>query len=134
MTADTRRDVFPLRFKNPQNRDALRRIAEMTGQSMTDVAEQAIEHEVVLLAADLEERLEAALDTVRRYRPEADSQAGQEPGVDAWLDAAADGETSDLGPGLRVVGPGQSAQPGRPTIQVAHGVEALNVLAAFTTD
>lgn len=130
MTADPRRDVFPLRFKNPQTRDALRRIAEMTGQSMTDIAERAIEHEVVLLAADLEERLEAALDTVRRYRPDTDQGAS----LDAWLDAAADGEASDLGPGLRVVGPGQSARPGRPSTQLAHGAEALNVLAAFTTD
>ena len=120
MTADPRRDVFPLRFKNPRNRDALRRLSEMTGQSMTDVAEQAIEHELVLLAADLEERLQAALDVVRSYRDGSD--------LHAWLDAAAVGESSDLGPGLRDLGPGEVA----PASTVVHSREALDVLAAFS--
>ena len=86
----TRDTAFPLRFKNPANRDALRHIAELTGRSMTDIAEQAIEHEVVLLAADLDARLSQALDIVRRYQPDRD--------FDRYVEAAAEGERAGLDP------------------------------------
>ena len=89
------RDVFPLRFKNPHTRGALKFVAEQTGRSMTDIAEQAIEHEVALLGSDLERRLEEALDVVRSYRPEVD--------LDSYIHAAAAGERSDLEP-MREVG------------------------------
>lgn len=86
----TRDTAFPLRFKNPANRDALRHIAELTGMSMTDIAEQAIEHEVVLLAVDLDARLSQALDIVRRYQPDRD--------FDRYVEAAAEGERAGLDP------------------------------------
>jgi|GEM_PF-2770976 len=121
MAAEPRRDVFPLRFKNPRKRDALRRLAELTGQSMTDVAERAIEHEVVLLAADLETRRHTALDVVHGYQ--------QADGLDGWLDAAAAGETSDLGSGLRVPG---STEVGRASSTLVHGRETRDVRAAFS--
>lgn len=111
------RDTFPLRFKKPRNREALRRMAELTGERMTDVAERAIEHEVILLAADLEERLEEALTVVRCY-------SGHD--LDAYLDAAA-GDGSDLGPGLRIVA--AHASPPEPAQRSA---AALGVLAAFS--
>ena len=86
----TRETAFPLRFKNPANRDALRHMAELTGMSMTDIAEQAIEHEVVLLAVDLDARLSQALDLVRRYQPDRD--------FDRYVEAAAEGERAGLDP------------------------------------
>ena len=86
----TRETAFPLRFKNPANRDALRHMAELTGMSMTDIAEQAIEHEVVLLAVDLDASLSQALDIVRRYQPDRD--------FDRYVEAAAEGERAGLDP------------------------------------
>jgi hypothetical protein len=76
---------------------------------------------LVLLAADLEERLQAALDVVHSYR--------EDSGLNTWLDAAAAGETSDLGSGLRVLGPGEVD---RASSTVVHSREALDVLAAFS--
>lgn len=70
------RDVFPLRFKNPHTRAALKLIAEQTGMSITDIAEKAIEHEVALLGADLGGYLEAAA-------------AGERSGLDPARDARA---------------------------------------------
>jgi len=58
--------------------------------SMTDIAEQAIEHEVVLLAVDLDARLSQALDIVRRYQPDRD--------FDRYVEAAAEGERAGLDP------------------------------------
>lgn len=57
---------------------------------MTDIAEKAIEHELVLLGADLERRLSAALDVVRSYQPEVD--------LEPYLAAVASGEASGLDP------------------------------------
>lgn len=114
------RDTFPLRFKDPRNREALKRLAELTGQPMTVVAERAIEHEVVLLSADLEERLADALELVRSYAPEQS--------LDRYLDAAAGDEGSDLGPGLRAV----ATHAHNPRQQRPQGAPALGVIAAFS--
>lgn len=119
-SARAARDTFPLRFKDARNREALKRMAELTGQPMTVVAERAIEHEVVLLAADLEERLADALELVRGYTPDED--------LGGYLDAAADDGGDDLGPGLRAVA---THAPG-PRQQRAHSAPALGVLAAFS--
>lgn len=113
------RDTFPLRFKDARNREALKRMAELTGQSMTVVAERAIEHEVVLLSADLEVRLADALEAVRGYLPEQH--------LDRYLDAAADDEGADLGPGLRAI----ATDADGPSGVRAPGAEALVVLEAF---
>jgi hypothetical protein len=82
------RDVFPLRFKNPSTRAALKHLADQTGTSMNEIAERAIEHEVALQGADLERRLQDALAVVRSYRPERD--------LAAYVETVAAGEQSGL--------------------------------------
>lgn len=119
-TSPAGRDTFPLRFKDARNREALKRMGELTGQPMTVIAEQAIEHEVTMLAADLELRLTDALDVVRSYAAERD--------LDEYLDAVATGEGSDLGPGLHSAAPHADA----PRRQAPQGAPALGVLAAFS--
>lgn len=119
------RDTFPLRFKNPRNREALRRLAELTGQPMTDIAERAIEHEVTLMSVDLEHRLEEALALVRDYSVSADAPR--------YIEAAVAGEAAGLDPLSRVTAkhseaaPAMAARPkGRP------GADPYGVLAAFS--
>lgn len=92
----TSRDTFPLRFKRPQTREALKQLAAASGMSMTDVAEHAIEHEIALLGLDLERRLAEALEVVRGYT-QADVvdyltaiEAGERSGLDPMRDVAAD--------------------------------------------
>lgn len=125
--SDTSRDTFPLRFRNAHNREALRQIADMTGMSMTAIAERAIEHEVILLAADLEHRLEQALEVVRNYNP---TQS-----LESYLDAAAAGEAEgDLGVGLRAihVSGAEETEPSTRRAAAQHSSPALDVLAAFS--
>lgn len=114
------RDTFPLRFKDARNREALKRMAELTGQPMTVIAERAIEHEITLLAADLEQRLADALEVVRGYSADRD--------LDAYLDAAASGEGSELGAGLRAV----AAHADVSSQQHPQSAAARSVLAAFS--
>ena len=87
------RDVFPLRFKNPGTRAALKHLAEQNGVSMTEIAELAIEHEIALQGADLERRLAEALAVVRAYQSKRDSAdyiaavgAGERSGLDPFRD------------------------------------------------
>lgn len=117
------RDTFPLRFKDARNREALKRISELTGQPMTVIAERAIEHEVTMLAVDLERRLADALDVVRGYVADRD--------LDSYLDAAATGEGSDLGAGLRAVAAHADVSSQQPQSYPDNG-PALGVLAAFS--
>lgn len=112
------RDTFPLRFKHPQTREALKRLAAAQGMSMTDVAERAIEHEVALLGVDLERRLTEALDVIRSYTA-ADTEA--------YLDAIAAGEQSGLDPMRDVVGGTDAASPVAAPLEDPYGV-----LAAFS--
>jgi|SRR6478609_5395278 len=92
-----RDSAFPMRFKRPETKEALKQLAAAQGTSMTEVAEKAIEHEVALLGADMERRLAEALEVVRSY-----NQA--EPAdVAKWIDAAAAGEASGLDPMRDVV-------------------------------
>lgn len=123
-TPSAGRETFPLRFKDARNREALKRMSELTGQPMTVIAERAIEHEVTMLAVDIEQRLTDALEVVRGYAAERD--------LDSYLDAAAAGEGSDLGASLRAVAthaPSSSRQPQQP---VPRSAPALGVLAAFS--
>ena len=127
-TADPR-DTFSLRFKNPRNREALREMAELTGLPQTDIAERAIEHEVVLLAADLERRLEDALHVVRGYLPERD--------LDTYLDAIEQGERLDDARGLRGAAahaPAAAPPAGGSPPPAGRSPDALGVLAAFSRD
>jgi hypothetical protein len=111
------RDVFPLRFKRAATRDALRHLAAETGQSMTDIAETAIEHELALQGADLEERLTAALDVVRQYVA---------TGRDArpYIEAAAAGERLGLEPFRHARGQAQARTASRNS-------DPFGVMAAF---
>lgn len=118
-TPPASRDTFPLRFKDARNREALKRMAELTGQPMTVIAEQAIEHEVTMLAADLDLRLTDALEVVRSYAAQRD--------LEGYLDAAAAGEGSDLGSGLHSAAPHAAAA----RRHAPQGAPALGVLAAF---
>ena len=111
------RDVFPLRFKNPHTRDALKHLSEQTGVPMTDIVERAVEHEVILQGADFERRLTDALSMVRRYQPSRDA--------DAYIDAAAAGERAGLDPFRDVRATHDSRGGLRPP------VDPLGVLAAF---
>lgn len=114
----TARDTFPLRFKRPQTREALKRLAAAQGMTMTDVAERAIEHEVALLGLDVERRLHEALEVVRGYTA-ADNQA--------YLDAIAAGEQSGLDPMRDVAGGADGSSPVAAPLEDPYGV-----LAAFS--
>jgi hypothetical protein len=109
------RDTFPLRFKRPQTREALKQLAAAAGMSMTDAAERAIEHEVALLGLDLERRLSEALDVVRAYTA---------TDAEDYLAAIAAGERSGLDP-MRDMTPDNEAAVPAP-LEDPHGV-----LAAF---
>ena len=115
------RDVFPLRFKNPGTREALRHLSEQTGIPMTDIAERAIEHEVALQGADLERRLEEALAVVRSYTPGRD--------LDAYLAEVEAGEQGDLGPEMTAAHAAVAPSPDRPFEAMVP--DPLGVLAAF---
>jgi hypothetical protein len=90
------RDTFPMRFKSPRLREAVRHLAERTGTTMTDVMERAVEHELALQGADLERRLSEALEVVRSYSAADDASryiaaaaAGERSGLDPMRDARA---------------------------------------------
>jgi hypothetical protein len=117
---DRARDVFPLRFKRAETRDALRHLAAETGQSMTDIAETAIEHELALQGADLEERLTAALDVVRKY-----AATGRD--AQPYIEAAAAGERSGLEPFRHARGQAQERTAPRKS-------DPFGVMAAFGQD
>ncbi len=110
------RDAFPLRFKRPQTREALKQLAAAAGMSMTDVAERAIEHEVALLGVDLERRLTDALEVVRGYTAGDDED---------YLAAIARGERSGLDP-MRDITTEAHTAGGAVPLADPHGV-----LAAF---
>jgi len=112
----TTRDTFPLRFKDPRTREALKHLAEQSGTSMTEIAERAIEHEVALQGADLARRLGEALDVVRSYVPADDASA--------YIVAAAAGERSGLDP-MRDIRAAHDPAP------VPDLPDAYGVLAAF---
>jgi hypothetical protein len=112
----TPRDTFPLRFKRPQTREALKQLAAAEGMSMTDAAEQAIEHEVALLGLDVERRLTEALSVIRSYTA-ADTED--------YLAAIAAGERSGLDP-MRDITAAHAAAPAPVPLEDPHGI-----LAAF---
>lgn len=122
MTSPRSRDVFPLRFKNYTTRTALKHLSEQTGMSMTDIAERAIEHEVVLQGADVERRLEEALAIVRGYEPPRDAAA--------YIDAAAAGEGSGLEPFRGVRADHETTREEQSRLSV--GSDPYGVLAAFS--
>lgn len=113
-------ETFPVRCRDPRNREGLQRLAEMTGQTMDSIVESAIEHEVVLQSADLDGRLADALEVVRYYNREVH--------LDGYLQAAAS-EDTDLGYGLHAAAAGTPDAP-RPRAS-QQSAATLGVLAAF---
>lgn len=75
---------FPLRFKNPRTKEMLRLVSSEIGVPMTEVAEEAIRHELVLLGADIERQLSDIVQALRSYQPERD--------IEHYLDLIEEGE------------------------------------------
>ena len=63
--AAMRRPVLTLRFKKSATHSRLKRVSDLIGSSMNEIAEAAIERELDFLAADLEQEL---LETVEALR------------------------------------------------------------------
>jgi hypothetical protein len=75
------RAAFTLRFRNPRIHNALRVTADLMGVPMSEIAEHAIERELVLLGAGLQETLERAVGLLRDLRP------SHEAAVEAFAEA-----------------------------------------------
>ncbi len=75
---EPRRPAFTLRFHNEATHRTLRLTAHTLGVSMNELAEAAIERELLFLGADLEKKLKRTADLLRSYRDdevESDIQA-----------------------------------------------------------
>lgn len=81
----SQRPSFTLRFRKEATHRALRLTAELLGVSMNELAEAAIEHELAVVGADLEERLARTAALLRSYRGE---------GIDDDIEAFARAEVS----------------------------------------
>lgn len=77
--------AFTLRFHNAETHRALRLTAELLGVSMNELAEAAIAHELTILGAELEEKLNRAAELLKSYR-------GQ--GIEKDIEAFAEAEVS----------------------------------------
>lgn len=75
------RAAFTLRFRNPGLHRSLRVMADLMGVPMSEIAEHAIERELVLLGAGLEQKLERAVRLLREVRPSS------EEAVEAFAEA-----------------------------------------------
>jgi hypothetical protein len=64
----TKHSVLTLRFKRSALHGRLRRVSKMIGVSMNELAEVAIERELDLLAADLEQELMETVKTLRSWQ------------------------------------------------------------------
>ena len=80
--ADIRRPAFTLRFTNEATHRNLRHTAQALGISMNELAEVAIEHELAVVGADLEQKLTRAAELLRSYRED-----GTEKDLDAFARA-----------------------------------------------
>lgn len=61
-------ETLTLRFSNEEIPEALKRTAESLGISVEELAEAAIEHELALLGAGLEKKLDRIVDLLRSDR------------------------------------------------------------------
>ncbi|SRR6266851_5339374 len=78
------RPAFPLRFKDPATKEMLRLVSDQLGVPMSDLAEDAIRNELVVLGAHIERQLTEIVIALRSYDPQTD--------LDAYLDEFAAGE------------------------------------------
>lgn len=67
------RKAFTLRFRNERTHQALQHAAEELGISMNELAERAIEHELAVVGAEIEEKLRRTVRLLGSYR--ADDRA-----------------------------------------------------------
>ncbi len=84
--AVTRRPVFTLRFKSSTTHRRLKRVSDLIGSSMNEIAEAAIERELDFLATDLEQEL---MDTVEAWRSWDYSQSDLEGDIAAFAEGEA---------------------------------------------
>lgn len=78
MALPDNRPAFTLRFREARTHRALRHVADELGMSMNEIAERAIEHELAVIGAELEEKLRETVELLRAYRGrgmEADAEA-----------------------------------------------------------
>lgn len=80
---DLKRPAFTLRFRNEATHRSLRLTAHALGVSMNELAETAIEHELAVRGADLEQKLTRTAELLRSYR---------DSGVEQDIVAFAEGE------------------------------------------
>jgi hypothetical protein len=122
MATNDSRSVFSLRFKRPKNREALRFMAKESGETMNEIVETAVEHELALRGAALEIRLSEALVAIRRYGLTRDNAR--------FIDAIAEGEVSGEDPFLNIVAM-HALQPTTPKSSL-ESYDPLGIRAAFT--
>lgn len=67
-----------LRFRNAETHRQLRRMAEMLGVSMNELAEVAIQQELDLMGGGLERRLESIAERLRSFPGEDPAKAAEE--------------------------------------------------------
>lgn len=78
MALPAERPAFTLRFHRQRTHRALRHVADQLGVSMSEIAERAIEHELAVIGAELEDRLRETVELLRTYRgagAESDAEA-----------------------------------------------------------
>ncbi len=122
MTTHDSRSVFSLRFKRPENREALRFMAQECGETMNEIVETAVEHELALRGAALEVRLTEALAAVRKHGLVKDSER--------FIEAIAEGEASGQDP-FRHVAAAHSLLPASPRSS-SENRDQFGIRAAFT--
>lgn len=74
--------AFTLRFHDERTHRALRHAAEELGVSMNELAERAIEHELAVVGAEIEEKLRRTVRLLGSYRGR-----GREADVEAFARA-----------------------------------------------
>jgi len=68
MKQSASRRAFTLRFRDESTHRALRQAADELGLSMNELVERAIEHELAIVGAELEEKLRRTVRLLGRYR------------------------------------------------------------------
>jgi hypothetical protein len=121
MTTQDSRSVFSLRFKRPANREALRFMAQEYGETMNEIVESAVEHELALRGAALEIRLTEALSAVQKYGRLRDN--------DRFVNSIAEGEASGQDPFRQVVA--RHTSHATSTKSLRQSRDPLGIRAAF---
>lgn len=86
-----KRPVLTLRFKRPATHSRLKRISDLIGSSMNEIAESAIERELDFLAADLQDELIETVEALAGWEYSESELMGD-------ISAFAEGEASHRDP------------------------------------